>query len=90
MLITIYPRQKEGWYYVEHLIDIAEISKYILDNYKRTRIMAITICGSDFRRFILTNQHKIKVFEMYLRNSLGTGQLKIRVLVNNRRKISLP
>lgn len=78
---TIFP--KSGvWYHVLNLMDIPEIEKYLIENYDKKRIEAITICGKitppDMRKWTFYNRHKIKVFVIFLRNNLWNG-LKLRM-----------
>ena len=85
---TIYPRQGI-YYHIISILDAGEVYQYAMSNYRHTRIVVITFCEEDCRKWVLTSERKINTFYAYLRNSLGTDDLKLRVRVQRRHKATV-
>ena len=85
---TIYPRQGI-YYHIISILDAGEVYQYAMSNYKRTVIVVITFCKEDSRKWVLTSEGKINTFYAYMRNCLGTDDLKLRVTAKKRHRATL-
>ena len=81
--ITQFPRQGE-YFHLHTLCSVAVVSQWLQDNYKKTRVKAITIAGDDMRKWRLTTKSKVKVFCVWMRNNSCTDKGKLRIMYKKR------
>jgi hypothetical protein len=72
------------WHHITNLISAGEVYQYAKDHFITHEIEVQTVCGQDFRKWLINSQQKITTFWWYLKNSLGTGELKLRMKVRER------
>ena len=78
--ITVFPKGTgHQWFHLHTLCSVAVVSQWLQENYRITRVKAITIAGNDMRKWRITTRDKIKVFCAWMRNNCGTGQAKLRI-----------
>ena len=78
-----FPRQGK-WFHVTNLLDAGTIYKYAKDHVISHHVAVYSICNNDFRRFKVETESNVKTMFAYLRNNIGTDDLKLRVKVKER------
>ena len=76
--MTQFPRQGD-WFHFHNLMSVGIITQWIEENYRKTRIKALSISGGDMRKWRLSTKAQIKIFCVYMRNHACTDKTKIRV-----------
>ena len=82
-----YPRQPSGdnqWFHIENLFDAGEIQQACLGYLETHEVMVYTICNNDFRKWVINSQQKIIALYWYLKNSVNTDDLKLRLQVKQK------
>lgn len=84
--LTRFPVQGQWMHlHIHPLMSVAIISQWLQENYRKSRVKAITICGEDdMRKWRITTKDKVKVFCAYLKNNCGTGNAKVRIMYKKR------
>lgn len=85
--VTIFPRAEQEWYHLHNLISVALISEWLHDNYRKSRVKAISIMGDDQRRWRLTTEDSVRRFLGHIGNSFSTGEAgkcKVRIEMKKR------
>ena len=75
---TIYPKQG-AWFHVDTLLQLGEMMEFVEDWFPKTSITVISISGDDLRRWRLTSRQAVKTFSAYMRNNIGSRNLKLRM-----------
>lgn len=75
---TVYPRQGV-WFHVDTLLQLGEMVEFVEEWFCKTSITVISICGDDMKRWRLTSRQAVKTFCAYMRNNVGTRNLKLRM-----------
>lgn len=78
MTRTVFPAQGT-WFYINNLLNVAEVIEYLLENYTEKKITVLIICGKDFKKKVIRRESRIKWLQAFMKNNCGTGRLKIRV-----------
>ncbi len=77
--ITVFPKDGSEWFYLYNLLSVGVISEWLQENYQTTRVRALTIMGTEPRKWRITTKDKVKTFCAYLRNHTGTSKAKLRI-----------
>jgi len=81
--ITVFPKQGE-WLHLHNLLTVGILNQWLEENYRKTRIRALTISGNEMRKWRLTTKDKVNTFCVYLRNNVGTDKCKLRIEAKKR------
>jgi len=77
---TVIPRYGV-WKHIINLGDVADIVIFLKENLGKHFIEVITICQNDVRKWVFYSKRDILAFQTYLRNNVGTDDLKLRAKI---------
>jgi len=77
---TVIP-QYGVWEHIVNLGNVADIVIFLKENMGKHSIEVITICRKDIRKWVFHTQRDILAFQTYLRNNVGTDDLKLRARI---------
>ena len=81
--LTAFPKQGQ-WFHLHTLMSAGIIIQWVDENYRKTRVKAITSCGDDMRKWRLTTAAKVRTFCVYMKYNSCTGNGKVRVSYKKR------
>ena len=81
--ITQFPKQGE-WFHLHTYCSVVVIAQWVQENYRKTRVKALTISGDDMRKWRLTTKSKVKTFCAWMINNSCTDKARLRIEVKKR------
>ena len=76
----IYPKSGgKLWFHIYGLLQLGDVIEFIEDWYQVSDIKIISICGDEMRKWRLTSKQAVRTFCAYMKNSVGTKNLKLRL-----------
>ena len=76
--ITQFPKQG-SYFHLHNLMSVGIVVQWLEENYRKTRVVAISISGEEMRKWRLTTNAKVKTFCAWMRNNSCTDRARIRV-----------
>lgn len=76
----IFPRSGgKLWFHVYGLLQLGEVIEFVEDWFEISSISIISISGDDIRKWRLISRQAVRVFIAYMRNNVGSKNLRLRL-----------
>ena len=75
---------KSNWYHIRSILDAGEVYQYAISHLVTHDVKVNSICRKDIRPWVLDTRQKIETFYWYLKNSINTDDLKLRMFAREK------